>query len=210
MNQPQSDFAEKLAEIAPGDLKKSFFTSSGTEADDTAILAAKLATGRQEVVVLRHSYSGRSATALSAVGQASWRPIGAQVAGMVHAAAPYCYRCPFKLEYPSCGVACATDIENIIQTTTTGEIAAFMAEPILGVGGFIVPPKEYFEIAYGIARNYGGLCIADEVQTAWGRTGEKWFGIGTMECYARHYDEREGNGQRRARRLDDCDRGSRR
>ncbi|MGI9055159.1 MAG: aspartate aminotransferase family protein [Pyrinomonadaceae bacterium] len=177
VNQPQSDFAEKLAEIAPGDLKKSFFTSSGTEADDTAILAAKMATGRHEVVVLRHSYSGRSATALSAVGQASWRPIPAQVAGMVHAAAPYCYRCPFKLEYPSCGVACATDIENIIQTTTTGEIAAFMAEPILGVGGFIVPPKEYFEIAYGIARNYGGLCIADEVQTGWGRTGDKWFGI---------------------------------
>lgn len=177
VNQPQSDLAEKLAEIAPGDLKKSFFTSSGTEADDTAIMAAKLATGRQEIVVLRHSYSGRSATALSAVGQASWRPLPAQVAGMVHAAAPYCYRCPFKLEYPSCGVACATDIENIIQTTTTGEIAAFMAEPILGVGGFIVPPPEYFQIAYGIARNYGGLCIADEVQTAWGRTGEKWFGI---------------------------------
>ncbi len=177
VNPLQSDFAEKLAEIAPGDLKKSFFTSSGTEADDTAILAAKTATGRQEIVVLRHSYSGRSATALSAVGQASWRPVPAQVAGMVHAAAPYCYRCPFKLEYPSCGVACAQDIENIIQTTTTGQIAAFMAEPILGVGGFIVPPKEYFEIAYGIARNYGGLCIADEVQTGWGRTGEKWFGI---------------------------------
>ncbi len=177
VNPLQSDLAEKLAEIAPGDLKKSFFTSSGTEADDTAILAAKMATGRNEIVVLRHSYSGRSATALSAVGQASWRPVSAQVAGMVHAAAPYCYRCPFKLEYPSCGVACATDIEELIQTTTTGEIAAFMAEPILGVGGFIVPPKEYFEIAYGIARNYGGLCIADEVQTAWGRTGDKWFGI---------------------------------
>jgi 4-aminobutyrate aminotransferase len=74
-------------------------------------------------------------------------------------------------------VACAKDIKNIIETTTTGEIAAFMAEPILGVGGFIVPPKEYFEIAYGIAREHGGVCIADEVQTAWGRTGDKWFGI---------------------------------
>ena len=177
VNPLQSDLAEKLAEIAPGDLKKSFFTSSGTEADDTAILAAKMATGRNEIVVLRHSYSGRSATALSAVGHASWRPVSAQVAGMVHAPAPYCYRCPFKLEYPSCGVACANDIEELIQTTTTGEIAAFMAEPILGVGGFIVPPPEYFEIAYGIARNHGGLCIADEVQTGWGRTGDKWFGI---------------------------------
>lgn len=176
-NENQSNLAEKLAEITPGNLKKSFFTSSGTEADDTAVFAAKLATGRQEVIVLRHSYSGRSATALSNVGHHTWRPLPAQVAGVVHAAAPYCYRCPFKLEYPSCDVACAQDIKNIIETTTTGEIAAFMAEPILGVGGFITPPKEYFEIAYGIAREHGGVCIADEVQTGWGRTGDKWFGI---------------------------------
>ena len=176
-NPNQSNLAEKLAEITPGRLKKSFFSSSGTEADDTAVMAAKLATGRHEIVVLRHSYSGRSATALSAVGHSNWRPLPAQVAGIVHAAAPYCYRCPFKLEYPSCGVACAQDIKDVIQTTTTGQIAAFMAEPILGVGGFIVPPPEYFEIAYGIAREHGGLCIADEVQTGWGRTGDKWFGI---------------------------------
>lgn len=173
----QGDLAEKLAEITPGNLKKSFFTSSGTEADDTAVFAAKLATGRHEVVVLRHSYSGRSATALSAVGHSTWKPLPSQVAGMVHAPAPYCYRCPFKLEYPSCDLACTKDIKEIIQTTTTGEIAAFMAEPILGVGGFITPPKEYFEVAYGIAREHGGVCIADEVQTGWGRTGEKWFGI---------------------------------
>lgn len=177
VNENQSNLAEKLAEITPGKLKKSFFSSSGTEADDTAQMAAKIATGRNEVVVLRHSYSGRSATALSAVGHSTWRPLPAQVAGIVHAHAPYCYRCPFKLEYPSCGLACANDVEELIQTTTTGEIAAFMAEPILGVGGFIVPPKGYFERVYEIARNYGGLCIADEVQTAWGRTGDKWFGI---------------------------------
>ncbi len=176
-NPNQSNLAEKLAEITPGNLKKSFFTSSGTEADDTAQMAAKIATGRHEVVVLRHSYSGRSATALSSTGHSTWRPLPAQVAGIVHAPAPYCYRCPFKLEYPSCGVACAQDIEELIQTTTTGEIAAFMAEPILGVGGFIVPPPEYFQIAYDIARRHGGLCIADEVQTGWGRTGDKWFGI---------------------------------
>ena len=176
-NENQSNLAEKLAEITPGNLKKSFFSSSGTEANDTAQMAAKLATGRHEVVVLRHSYSGRSATALSAVGHSTWRQLPAQVAGIVHAPAPYCYRCPFKLEYPSCGVACAEDIEEVINTTTTGEIAAFMAEPILGVGGFIVPPPEYFSIAYEIARQHGGICIADEVQTGWGRTGDKWFGI---------------------------------
>ena len=104
-------------------------------------------------------------------------PIASQVAGVVHAHAPYCYRCPFKLEYPSCDVACADDVEDLIQTTTTGEIAAFMAEPILGVGGFIVPPKEYFGKVAEITRKYGGLFIADEVQTGWGRTGDKWFGI---------------------------------
>jgi alanine-glyoxylate transaminase / (R)-3-amino-2-methylpropionate-pyruvate transaminase len=176
-NQPQSDLAEKLHQITPGRLKKSFFTNSGTEADDTAVHAAKTATGRHEIVVLRHSYSGRSATALSAMGHSTWRPLPAQVAGFVHARAPYCYRCPFKLTYPECGLACANDIEELIMTTTTGEIAAFMAEPILGVGGFVVPPPGYFERVAEITRNHGGLFIADEVQTAWGRTGDKWFGI---------------------------------
>lgn len=176
-NKPQSDLAEKLYQITPGRLKKSFFTNSGTEADDTAIHAAKTHTGRHEIVVLRHSYSGRSATALSAMGHSTWRPLPAQIAGIVHARAPYCYRCPFKLTYPECGLACANDIEELIMTTTTGEIAAFMAETILGVGGFIVPPPGYFERAVEIARNHGGLFIADEVQTAWGRTGDKWFGI---------------------------------
>jgi 4-aminobutyrate aminotransferase-like enzyme len=176
-NPNQSNLAQKLAEISPGDLKKSFFTSSGTEADDTAVLAAKLHTKRHEIVVLRHSYSGRSATALSAAGQSSWRPIAPQVAGFVHAMAPYCYRCPFHLTPNNCGLKCADDIEDLIQTSTTGEIAAFMAEPILGVGGFIVPPAGYFERAVEIARKHGGLFICDEVQTGWGRTGEKWFGI---------------------------------
>lgn len=176
-NKPQSDLAEKLYQITPGRLKKTFFTNSGTEADDTAIHAAKTYTGRHEIVVLRHSYAGRSATALSTMGHSTWRPLPAQIPGIVHARAPYCYRCPLKLTYPECGLACANDIEELIMTTTTGEIAAFMSETILGVGGFIVPPPGYFERAAEIARNHGGLFISDEVQTAWGRTGDKWFGI---------------------------------
>ena len=176
-NENQSNLAEKLAEITPGNLKKSFFTSSGTEADDTAIVAAKLATGRHEIVVLRHSYSGRSATALSSTGHSTWRPLPAQVAGIVHARAPYCYRCPFDLKPENCGAKCAEDVKEVIETATTGEIAAFMAEPILGVGGFIVPPAGYFERVEEITRQHGGLFIADEVQTGWGRTGDKWFGI---------------------------------
>jgi 4-aminobutyrate aminotransferase len=176
-NQPQSEFAEKLAEISPGKLKKSFFTNSGTEADDTAVLAAKLATGNSEIVVLRHSYAGRSATALSSIGHSSWKPIASQVPGFVHAHAPYCYRCPFNATPDNCGLACANDVEELIRTTTTGEIAAFMSETILGVGGFIVPPKDYFKRVHEITKNHGGLFISDEVQTAWGRTGDKWFGI---------------------------------
>lgn len=180
-NGPQGDLAEKLHQITPGRLKKSFFTSSGTEADDTAVLAAKLATGRNEIVVLRHSYAGRSATALSTIGHATWKPIASQVPGFVHAHAPYCYRCPFNATPDNCGLACANDIEELIQTTTTGEIAAFMSETILGVGGFIVPPKDYFKRVHEITKAHGGLFISDEVQTAWGRTGDKWFGI-------EHYD----------------------
>jgi 4-aminobutyrate aminotransferase-like enzyme len=176
-NAPQSDLAERLAHIAPGKLKKSFFTNSGTEANETALAAAKHATGRFEVVALRHSYSGRAAQTLAASGQACWKRLPAEVPGFVHGHAPYCYRCPFKLKYPECDLACADDLEELIRTCTTGEIAAFMAETIIGSGGFIVPPPGYFERAVGIARKYGGLFICDEVQTAWGRTGDKWFGI---------------------------------
>ena len=89
----------------------------------------------------------------------------------------YCYRCPYGLTYPSCEVKCAQDVEEVIRTTTSGRIAGFIAEPIQGVGGFITPPKEYFPIVAETVKKYGGLFISDEVQTGWGRTGGKWFGI---------------------------------
>jgi alanine-glyoxylate transaminase / (R)-3-amino-2-methylpropionate-pyruvate transaminase len=175
----QVNVAERLAKITPGKLKKSFFTASGTEANETAILLAKIFTGRQEIIALRHGYSGRSLTALSLTGQAPWRHVPAQIAGIVHAINPYCYRCPFGLEHNdgACGYKCATDIEEVIRTSTTGQPAAFIAEPIQGVGGFITPPKEYFSIAVGIVRKYGGVFICDEVQTGFGRTGDHWCGI---------------------------------
>jgi len=101
--------------------------------------------------------------------------------GFAHAINPYCYRCPLHLKYPDCGVACANDVENLIQTGTSGSIAAFIAEPIQGVGGFITPPPEYFKIVYRIVKKYGGAYISDEVQTGFGRTGRKWFGIEQWE-----------------------------
>ncbi len=174
---PVVELAERLARLAPGKLQQSFLAATGTEADETAVMLAQLSTGATEIVALRHGYSGRSMLAQSLTGQSTWRPLPTQVPGVKHAVSPYCYRCPLKLTYPSCGVACAKDIEELIRTTTSGRIAAFLAEPIQGVGGFITPPPEYFEIAVGIIRKYGGLFICDEVQTGFGRTGLHMWGI---------------------------------
>ncbi len=173
--------AEKLAQITPGKLQKSFFSNSGTEANEAAILLARMATGSYDVVALRHAYSGSSQLAKAVTGQAPWRKAAVISVGIAHAINPYCYRCPLGLKYPDCGVACANDVENLIQTGTSGSIAAFIAEPIQGVGGFITPPPEYFKIVFKIVKKYGGLFIADEVQTGFGRTGKKWFGIEQWE-----------------------------
>lgn len=176
-NAPIVQVAESLAGIMPGGVTQSFFTASGTEADEMAVMLAMCHTGRYELVALRNGYSGRSALAQSLMGHANWRVLPQQVAGIKHAAQPDCYRCPFKKTYPSCDLACARDIENLIQYTTTGQIAGFLAEPVQGVGGFVVPPKEYFQVAVEIVRKYGGLFIADEVQTGFGRTGDHWWGF---------------------------------
>jgi 4-aminobutyrate aminotransferase-like enzyme len=169
--------AEKLATITPGEISQSYFTNSGTEANETAIQLVRMHTGQFEIVALRHGYSGRSQLAQSLTGQNTWRQSLLGSFGVVHAMNPYCYRCPFGKTYPDCGIACANDVEAVIQTTTSGRIAGFIAEPIQGLGGFITPPPEYFKIVFNIVKKYGGDYISDEVQTGWGRTGRKWFGI---------------------------------
>ena len=171
------NLAEKFAQIAPGKLQKSFFTNSGTEANEMAIMLAKVYTDAQEVIALRHGYSGRSALSMALTGHGSWRIGGTQILGIKHAHNAYCYRCPFNRQHPNCDLECAYDVEELIQTTTSGRVAALIAEPIQGVGGFITPPPEYFPIVVDIVRQYGGIFICDEVQTGLGRTGEKWFGI---------------------------------
>jgi len=175
---PLVELAERLCELFPGERPaKAFFTNSGTEANETAVLSARMHTQRSEVIALRHGYHGRSMLAMSMTAHAPWRLGGVHDPSIRHAVAPYCYRCPLKLRYPDCGVACASDVEEVIRTTTSGRPAAFIAEPIMGVGGFITPPREYPGIVADIMRRYEGLYIADEVQTGWGRTGGKWFGI---------------------------------
>ncbi len=178
---PIVELAERLAKLTPGELNKSFFTASGTEADETAIMLAQVSTGNHDVIALRHGYSGRSLLAQSLNAHSAYRATSTQVPGIKHTVSPNCYRCPFKQTYPKCGVACAKDIEELIITTTSGKVAGMLAEPIQGVGGFIVPPKEYYQIASDIVRKYGGVFIADEVQTGFGRTGKTWgidhFGV---------------------------------
>jgi len=175
---PIVELAEKLASIFPGQKPaKCFFTNSGTEAIETAVVTARVHTQRTEIIALRHGYHGRSMLSMSLTAHGPWRLGGVQDPAIRHAMAPYCYRCPLGLKPETCGTACAQDVEDVIKTTTSGRPAAFIAEPIMGVGGFITPPKEYHGIVADIVRRYDGLFIADEVQTGWGRTGGKWFGI---------------------------------
>ena len=178
LTENQVNVARHLAEIAPGRLRQTFFTNSGSEAVETAVTMAQIYTGRSEVIALRHAYSGRSALAANITAHAPWRPVASSIPGIKHARSPYPYRSPFgEQTEEEMAQSFADDLEETIRTTTTGRPACFIAESIQGVGGFIVPPRGYFRLAAEVIRHYGGLFIADEVQTGFGRTGEKWFGI---------------------------------
>ena len=177
LNEPQINAARRLAGIAPGGLKKTFFTNSGTEAVETAVMLARMYTGRDEIIALRYGYSGRSTLGTSLTAMSGWTPLGASVPWVKHALSPYCYRCAFGPPHDDCAERYARDVEEVIATTTSGKPAAFFAETIQGAGGYIVPPPGYFKLVAEIIRKHGGLFIADEVQAGFGRTGDKWFGI---------------------------------
>jgi len=177
MTQPMVDLAERLAEITPGNLSKSYITNSGTEANEGAILMARMYSGRQEVIVLEHSYHGQSHLASTMTSNHNYRYPVTGAANIAFAANAYCYRCPFKKTPDNCNLECAKDVERVIQTQTSGRPAVMIAEPIQGVGGAITPPDAYFPEVKKILDNYGVLFIADEVQTGFGRTGNHMFGI---------------------------------
>ncbi len=173
----QIELAERIREMTPNLLNKVLFVNSGTEANEAAFLVTTLHRNSNELIALRHSYHGRSFATINASGQTPWRSSNLSPLQVHYAHNPYCYRCPWGLEYPSCGIRCADDIEQIIQGQTSGAPAAFIAEPIQGVGGFITPPPEYFLQVQEILGRYGIPFIADEVQTGWGRTGVQDFGF---------------------------------
>ncbi|MEN0109374.1 MAG: aspartate aminotransferase family protein [Planctomycetota bacterium] len=168
-------FAEKLAEKMPEGLTRTYFTNSGSEANEVAILSAREHTGNTDVIALRNCYHGGTATTMGLTAHGTWRFKSNQAPGILHTQAGYCYRCPYGLKYPSCGVKCAHDVKEVIEYQTPGEVACFIGEPIQGVGGAVTPPKEFFQIVYDIVREHGGLCIADEVQGGFGRTGEHYW-----------------------------------
>jgi alanine-glyoxylate transaminase/(R)-3-amino-2-methylpropionate-pyruvate transaminase len=170
---------KKLAEHMPAEsgLSVSYFTNSGSEANEVAILCAREYTGNAEVISLRNGYHGGTQATMGLTAHGTWKFKSSPVVNVKHATPGYCYRCPYGLEYPSCEVKCARDLEELIRYETPGEVACFIAEPIQGVGGAVVPPPEYFAIAYDVVRRHGGLCVADEVQTGFGRTGTKFWGF---------------------------------
>ena len=178
VNECQVSAARRLTDIAPGGLSKSFFTNSGTEAVETAVMLACLYTGRSEVIALRQAYSGRSFLATNLTAHGSWRPLGSSIPGIKHVMSPDSYRSPLgDLDDETLVDVLARDLEEAIVTVMNGKPAAFMAETIQGVAGYVVPPPGYFQRMVEIVHKHGGLFICDEVQAGFGRTGSKWFGI---------------------------------
>ena len=176
-SKPMADLAEKLAQITPGRLKKSFFANSGAEAMEGAMRMVKTYTGKRELIALQTSFHGRTYATLSITGNlARKKRAGPYMPGVSFAPAPYCYRCAFNLKPETCGMRCAEYVEDIIRFDTSGDVAAFIAEPVLGEGGIISPPEPYFKKVKEILDRYNILLLIDEVQTGIARTG-KMFAI---------------------------------
>ncbi|WHH61187.1 aspartate aminotransferase family protein [Petroclostridium sp. X23] len=180
LTQPIVDLAEKLAGVMPGDLKRTFFCGTGSEANEGALLLARLYTGKSEFLSMYNGLHGRTHLTMAVTGLGMWRTDPNPAAGISFVPNPYCYRCPYKADDGQCGMECVAQVENVIKKTTSGRVAAMIAEPIQGNGGMITPPKGYFKALKEVLNKYEILLIIDEVQTGFGRTG-KMFAI-------EHYD----------------------
>lgn len=174
---PYAVLVKRLAEIAPDGLSRSFIVNSGSEANEAALFMARKYTDNPYIVACQRAYHGRTALTRE-ISSAGWRTVPEpHPPGVRFTPYGYCYRCPFGKEYPGCDLECARYLREVIRTQTNNKIAAFIAEPIQGVGGIIQPPVEYFQVVHEIVKEYDGIYISDEVQTGFGRTGHKWWGI---------------------------------
>jgi alanine-glyoxylate transaminase/(R)-3-amino-2-methylpropionate-pyruvate transaminase len=175
-----AEFAAKLASRFPGELKVCYFVNSGSEANDLALLMARAYTGNYDVISLRNAYHGGNASGMGATAQSTWKFNVPHSFGVHHAIAPYPYRGPFGYDDPEAGRKYADDVKNLIDYATPGKIAGYIAESIQGVGGFVEFPPGYLREVYAHVRAAGGVCIADEVQTGFGRLGTHFWGFETQ------------------------------
>ena len=180
--QPVADLAEKIAQIAPGNLTKTFFGNGGAEAIEGALKLARLYSGKHEFIALHASFHGRSWGALSVTGNMGRKKRGGPYApGIAFAPAPYVYRSQWPDDPDECGRQCAKAIDEVVRYATANDVAAFIAEPLMGEGGILVPPKNYFKEVKKVLDQYGILFIADEVQSGFARTGKmfacEYYGV---------------------------------
>jgi len=175
-----AEYARDLAARMPGDLKVCYFTNSGSEANDLAILMARAYTGNFDVVALRNCYHGGSMQTMGLTSHHTWKFNVPHSFGVHHAIFPDRLRGPYGYDDPAAGQKYAADVKNLIDFGTPGKVAAFIAESIQGVGGAVVFPDGYLKAAYEHVRAAGGLCIADEVQSGFARTGSHFWGFETQ------------------------------
>jgi 4-aminobutyrate aminotransferase len=174
----QVELAEEIARLAPIPDAKVFFTTSGTEANEAALLLACTARRSNQVLAIRNSYHGRSFAAMAITGIRGWSASNLSPVDVKYVHGGYRYRSPFgDLDDAAFTRACADDLRDVLLTQTAGDVACLIAEPIQGVGGFTVPPDGFFGAMKEICDEHGILFITDEVQTGWGRTGEHFWGI---------------------------------
>lgn len=171
------EFGRALAAKMPGELKVCYFVNSGSEANDLALLMARAYTGNYEVIALRNAYHGGNMSAMGLTAHSTWKFNVPHSFGVHHALTPDPYRGQWGRNDPEAGRKYAADVKNLIDYATPGQVAAFIAESIQGVGGTIVFPDGYLKHAYEHTRAAGGVCIADEVQTGFGRTGQDFWGF---------------------------------
>lgn len=174
----QVELAERIAALSGIADAKVFFANSGTEANEAALLFACILRGSNQVIALRNSYHGRSFTAMGVTGTRSWSATGLNPLDVSYVQGGYRYRSPFAhLDEAAFIAAVADDLRDVLETTTTGDVAALIVEPVQGVGGFVVPPDGLFRAMHEVTDPLGITFISDEVQTGWGRTGLPYWGI---------------------------------
>src|SRR5713226_5961078 len=175
-----AEFAQKLASKMPGDLKVCYFVNSGSEANDLALLMARAYTGNYDVIALRNSYHGGNVSGMGMTAHSTWKFNVPHSFGVHHALVPDPYRGPHGRNDPEAGTKYAADVKQLIDFATPGQVAGFVAESIQGVGGVVVFPDGYLKHVYEHVRAAGGVCIADEVQVGFGRTGTHFWGFETQ------------------------------